>query len=59
MIQPTNTTNQKVTSRKINTDPRAMSDPMPAATSPADSTPSTTPKPPGVRLKLLAAAPAQ
>ena len=59
MVQPTNMTSQKLTRRKISTDPRAAADRMPAATSPAAKVPSTTPTPPGVKLKLPAVAPAQ
>jgi NAD(P)-dependent dehydrogenase (short-subunit alcohol dehydrogenase family) len=59
MVQPTRTTSQKLTKRKISTDPSASAGFNPEATSPAVSTASVTPKPPGVRLKLLAVTPAQ
>jgi hypothetical protein len=49
---------QNVAVRNINTAPRALFELIPDPTSPAVRVPSTTPKPPGVKLKLLTVAPA-
>ena len=47
-------TSQKLINRKMSTEPSASGGLNPEATSPPVRTASVTPKPPGVRLKLLA-----